>query len=176
MQKTRTFFEQMFYFLGDRVALLGLLFVGAVIFVSQQVPFAFSDTKSIDPSPTSMPIPQVETFAPTSTPSPTFTPTPTPTNTPTPTPTATPAPTADPTNDSIWDQLAACESNNHWNDDTGNGYYGGLQFNQTAWASVGGNGNPSSASREEQISRGKLLQARRGWSPWGACARKLGLD
>lgn len=107
---------------------------------------------------------------------PTPTPSPIPTDTPIPTAIPTPRPTTDPTDDSIWDRLAACESNDHWNDDTGNGYYGGLQFNLGAWASVGGSGKPSDASREDQIAKGKLLQARRGWAPWGGCSRKLGLQ
>lgn len=116
-----------------------------------------------------------------STPIPTLIPSPTPTSSPTPTvvitltPTAAVQPTTDPTSDGVWDQLAACESNGHWNDDTGNGYYGGLQFSLTAWASVGGAGKPSDASRDEQITRAKLLQSRRGWEPWGGCSRKLGL-
>ncbi|MDE2588507.1 MAG: transglycosylase family protein [Patescibacteria group bacterium] len=101
-----------------------------------------------------------------------------PTETFTPIPTVIPTSqiTTDPTNDSVWDQLATCESNNHWDDDTGNGYYGGLQFSLSAWVSVGGIGKPSDASRDDQIAKGKLLQARRGWSPWGACSRKLGLQ
>ena len=102
-------------------------------------------------------------------------PTPIPTDTPIPTPSFTPVPTANPQDDSIWDSLAACESNGNWADDTGNGYFGGLQFNQTAWESVGGSGKPSSANREEQIAKGKLLQQMRGWEVWANCARKLGL-
>lgn len=109
---------------------------------------------------------------------PTPTPTTVPTPTPSPIPTAipTPRPTIDPTTDAVWYALAQCESNGHWNDDTGNGYYGGLQFGLGAWVSVGGSGKPSDASSQEQIAKGKLLQARRGWSPWGACSRKLGLN
>jgi hypothetical protein len=110
------------------------------------------------------------------TPSPTIIPTPTDTPMPTPTPTEipTPIPTTDPTNDAVWDRLAWCESHQNWGDDTGNGYYGGLQFSQSAWESVGGSGSPAHASREEQIMRGKMLQARRGWGPWGGCSRALG--
>lgn len=93
---------------------------------------------------------------------------------PTPTPTPTPRPTADPTQDSVWDKLAQCESGGNWKEDTGNGYFGGLQFNQSAWESVGGSGKPSDASREDQIAKGKLLQSRRGWSPWGGCSTQLG--
>jgi hypothetical protein len=79
------------------------------------------------------------------------------------------------TDDAVWDKLAQCESTGHWDDNTGNGYFGGLQFSQGTWESVGGTGNPAQASREEQIMRGKMLQQRRGWGPWGGCSAKLGL-
>lgn len=81
----------------------------------------------------------------------------------------------DPTNDSIWEQLANCESGQHWNDNTGNGFYGGLQFTLGTWAGVGGVGKPSDASKEEQIYRAKILESRRGFNPWPVCSRKLGL-
>ena len=126
---------------------------------------------------------------PTPTLTPTQTPTPTPTNTPTPTdtPTPTPKPTSTPTpvpptkapvvqTDDIWNKLAECESKSNWSIDSGNGYYGGLQFSQGAWESVGGAGNPAHASRDEQITRAKTLQERRGWGVWGECAKKLGLN
>lgn len=90
--------------------------------------------------------------------------------------TPTPTPMVDPASDDIWMKLADCESHKNWKIDTGNGYYGGLQFSLGAWASVGGVGKPSEASAEEQISKGKLLQSRRGWGPWGACSKKLGLN
>ena len=112
---------------------------------------------------------------PTSTPTQTSIPTQTPTPTPTPTPEPT-TPPVDPNNDAIWDQISSCEAGNNWATDTGNGYYGGLQFSQSAWESVGGTGNPAQASREEQIMRGKMLRDRRGsFSAWGACAARLGL-
>lgn len=79
------------------------------------------------------------------------------------------------TNEEIWDKIAGCESNNNWGINTGNGYYGGLQFSESAWHSVGGSGYAHDASREEQIMRGKMLQERRGWGVWGQCAKKLGL-
>jgi LysM repeat protein len=75
----------------------------------------------------------------------------------------------------VWDQLAACESGGNWAINTGNGFYGGLQFTISSWAAVGGSGLPSSASRAEQIMRGKMLQARQGWGAWPACSAKLGL-
>ena len=90
--------------------------------------------------------------------------------------TPTPVPVIEPSNNDIWIQLAQCESKQNWGIDTGNGYYGGLQFSLGAWASVGGSGKPSDASKEEQIERGKLLQAKRGWGVWGMCSKKLNLN
>ncbi|MFO0920694.1 MAG: transglycosylase family protein [Candidatus Saccharimonadales bacterium] len=76
---------------------------------------------------------------------------------------------------SVWDAIARCESGGNWAINTGNGYYGGLQFTLGSWQAVGGTGYPHQASREEQIVRGKLLQARQGWGAWPACTSKLGL-
>lgn len=116
----------------------------------------------------------------TPTPMPTLTPTPTitpkPTRVPTPTSTPIPLPTLNPEDNAIWESLALCETGGNWNTDTGNGYFGGLQFSQGAWNSVGGNGNPAQASKDEQISRGKILQKNRGWGVWGICAQRLGLN
>ncbi len=77
--------------------------------------------------------------------------------------------------DAVWDRLAKCESGGNWSINTGNGYYGGLQFSAGTWRSVGGTGLPHQHSREEQIKRGKILQARAGWGQWPSCTRKLGL-
>lgn len=76
---------------------------------------------------------------------------------------------------SVWDNLAACESGGNWSINTGNGYYGGLQFSLSSWQAVGGTGYPNQASREEQILRGQMLQSRGGWGNWPACTAKLGL-
>jgi len=76
---------------------------------------------------------------------------------------------------SVWDKLAQCESGGDWSINTGNGYYGGLQFSASSWAAVGGSGLPHQHSREEQIKRGELLQAQQGWGAWPSCAAKLGL-
>ena len=75
----------------------------------------------------------------------------------------------------VWDRLARCESGGNWSINTGNGYYGGLQFSLASWRAVGGSGYPHNASREEQIKRGKKLRAAQGWGAWPACTRKLGL-
>jgi Transglycosylase-like domain len=77
--------------------------------------------------------------------------------------------------DSVWDQLAECESGGNWAANTGNGYYGGIQFSLPTWESVGGSGYPHEHSREEQIKRGKILQERSGWGQWPHCAAELGL-
>ena len=75
----------------------------------------------------------------------------------------------------VWDRLAECESGGDWSINTGNGYYGGLQFSESSWHAVGGTGLPHQHSREEQIKRGKKLQAIQGWGAWPACSAKLGL-
>lgn len=76
---------------------------------------------------------------------------------------------------SVWDRLAQCESGGNWAINTGNGYYGGLQFSLSSWQAVGGSGLPSDASREEQIMRAEQLRAMQGWGAWPACSAKLGL-
>lgn len=77
--------------------------------------------------------------------------------------------------DNTWDELARCESGGNWAINTGNGYYGGLQFTASTWKSVGGTGLPHQNSREEQIMRAQILQSRSGWGQWPACTKKLGL-
>lgn len=77
--------------------------------------------------------------------------------------------------DEVFDNLAQCESGQNWQENTGNGYLGGLQFSQGTWESVGGIGLPNEASRAEQIKRARILQLRSGWGQWPGCARKLGL-
>lgn len=76
---------------------------------------------------------------------------------------------------SVWDQLAKCESGGNWSINTGNGFYGGLQFTLGSWHGVGGSGYPNEASREEQISRAEILLSKQGWGAWPACSSKLGL-
>ena len=76
---------------------------------------------------------------------------------------------------SVWDRLAQCESGGNWGINTGNGYYGGLQFSLSTWRGVGGSGYPHQASREEQIARAEILLASSGWGAWPACAAQLGL-
>jgi uncharacterized protein YabE (DUF348 family) len=77
---------------------------------------------------------------------------------------------------SVWDRLAGCESGGNWHTNTGNGYYGGLQFNVGTWQANGGSGRPDQASREEQIRVATRVRDNAGgYGAWPACAAKLGL-
>ncbi len=70
---------------------------------------------------------------------------------------------------SMWDSIAQCESSGNWSINTGNGYYGGLQFNLATWRSVDGQdfaAYPHQASRAEQITVANRLYAIRGLQPW----------
>jgi uncharacterized protein YabE (DUF348 family) len=77
---------------------------------------------------------------------------------------------------SVWDKLAQCEAGGNWAANTGNGYYGGLQFNLSTWHAYGGPGYPNTASRETQIAIAtKVRDARGGYGAWPACSQALGL-
>ena len=74
--------------------------------------------------------------------------------------------------DSTWDSVAQCESSGNWAINTGNGYYGGLQFTQSTWDAYGGQQYASradQATREEQIAVAEQTLAGQGWGAW-ACA------
>ena len=92
---------------------------------------------------------------------------------PRPTPPAAPAVASG----SVWDQLAQCEAGGNWAINTGNGYYGGLQFLPSTWHAYGGAGMPHENSREAQIAIGqKVVDANGGtFSAWPGCRAKLGL-
>jgi uncharacterized protein YabE (DUF348 family) len=76
----------------------------------------------------------------------------------------------------VWDRLAQCESGGNWATNTGNGYYGGLQFSLGTWQANGGSGLPSNASRLTQIAIAtKIRNASGGYGAWPACAASLGL-
>jgi hypothetical protein len=79
----------------------------------------------------------------------------------------------DPADPATWDRLAQCEAGGNWATNTGNGYYGGLQFSASSWHGVGGTGLPHQNTREVQIEMGRRLQARAGWGQWPACTRRL---
>jgi hypothetical protein len=94
--------------------------------------------------------------------------------------TAAPAPPppppkpGDPNDPATWERMAQCEAGGNWAANTGNGYYGGLQFSVATWESYGGTGYSHEAPRDTQIAIGQRLQAARGWGAWPGCARELG--
>ncbi|MFE7527631.1 transglycosylase family protein [Kitasatospora sp. NPDC057542] len=74
-----------------------------------------------------------------------------------------------------WDRVAACESNGNWRVNSGNGYYGGLQFDQSTWRANGGLAyapRADLATREQQIAVAQHLAERRGLSPWPVCGAR----
>jgi hypothetical protein len=68
-----------------------------------------------------------------------------------------------------WDAVAQCESGGNWRADTGNGFYGGLQFKQSTWNENGGVGNPANASRDQQIAVANRVLATQGPGAWPKC-------
>jgi hypothetical protein len=79
--------------------------------------------------------------------------------------------------DEQWDNVAQCESGGNWHINTGNGYYGGLQFTQGTWMNYGGGAYASRAdlaTREEQISIANKVQQSQGWGAWPVCSRYAG--
>ncbi|GHE12535.1 resuscitation-promoting factor [Klenkia taihuensis] len=75
-----------------------------------------------------------------------------------------------------WDALARCEAGGNWSINTGNGYYGGLQYNISTWNAYGGGefaSRPDLATREQQIAVGERTYAARGASPWPSCGSRL---
>jgi resuscitation-promoting factor RpfA len=86
--------------------------------------------------------------------------------------------TAAAADDATWDALAQCESTGNWAINTGNGYYGGLQFSASTWAAFGGTAyapRADLATREQQIATAEKTLAEQGWGAWPACSAKLGL-
>jgi len=73
-----------------------------------------------------------------------------------------------------WDAIAECESGGNWSINTGNGYYGGLQFSPATWKSNGGTGMPHQASREEQIRVAENVLRTQGIGAWPTCGKKAG--
>ena len=76
------------------------------------------------------------------------------------------APAASATN---WDAIAACESGGNWAINTGNGYYGGLQFSLPTWYANGGTGMPNHASKAEQIRVAENVLRTQGIGAWPTC-------
>jgi hypothetical protein len=72
-------------------------------------------------------------------------------------------------------RLRQCESGGNYAINTGNGFYGAYQFDRGTWNGLGYAGTANQASPATQDAAAARLQAQRGWSPWPACSRALGL-
>jgi uncharacterized protein YabE (DUF348 family) len=78
-----------------------------------------------------------------------------------------------------WDALAQCEAGGNWAANTGNGYYGGVQFDQNTWERNGGlryAQRADLATREEQIAIAEVTRARQGWGAWPTCSGRIGVS
>ena len=73
-----------------------------------------------------------------------------------------------------WDAVAKCESGGNWAINTGNGYYGGLQFSPATWKANGGTGMPNQATRDEQIRVAENVYRTQGIGAWPTCGAKAG--
>lgn len=73
-----------------------------------------------------------------------------------------------------WDAIAQCESGGNWAINTGNGFYGGLQFSPATWTANGGVGSPAHATREQQIQVAERVLAKQGLGAWPSCGGKGG--
>ncbi len=72
-----------------------------------------------------------------------------------------------------WDKVAYCESRGNWKINTGNGFYGGLQFTLQTWRAFGGKGMPHDASRAEQIRVAERTLKGQGKGAWPVCGQHL---
>ena len=92
---------------------------------------------------------------------------------PEPQPAAVPAAPNYSSGGSAWDRIAACESGGNWAANTGNGYYGGLQFSLGTWQAYGGSGRPDQNSREQQIAVAERVRAAEGgYGAWPVCGAR----
>ncbi|MFD7985753.1 transglycosylase family protein [Kitasatospora indigofera] len=79
---------------------------------------------------------------------------------------------------SVWDKVAQCESGGNWSINTGNGYYGGLQFSQSTWKAFGGAQyapQAHKASKGQQIAVAEKVLSSQGPGAWPVCSVKAGL-
>ncbi|MFI7321471.1 transglycosylase family protein [Streptomyces venezuelae] len=77
----------------------------------------------------------------------------------------------------VWDRIARCESGGNWQTNTGNGYYGGLQFSAGTWRAYGGGAyapTADRASKAQQIAVAAKVQRAQGWGAWPTCAARAG--
>lgn len=75
----------------------------------------------------------------------------------------------------VWDKVAECESGGDWHINTGNGYYGGLQFSKQTWNGFGGKGTADDHSKKEQIRIAQKVLKKQGPGAWPTCGKKAGL-
>jgi len=77
----------------------------------------------------------------------------------------------------VWDRIAQCESGGNWHINTGNGYYGGLQFSPSTWRAYGGTAYAATAdgaTKSQQISVATKVQNAQGWGAWPTCSARAG--
>jgi resuscitation-promoting factor RpfA len=77
-----------------------------------------------------------------------------------------------------WERLANCESGGRWHINTGNGYYGGLQFSRSTWKAFGGRRfahNAHRAKKFEQIKVAERVRRHQGWGAWPTCSQRIGV-
>ncbi|QOV39326.1 LysM peptidoglycan-binding domain-containing protein [Streptomyces ferrugineus] len=77
----------------------------------------------------------------------------------------------------VWDRIAQCESGGNWHINTGNGYYGGLQFSASTWRGFGGTAyapTADRASKAQQIAVATKVQRAQGWGAWPTCSARAG--
>ncbi|KAB1150466.1 LysM peptidoglycan-binding domain-containing protein [Streptomyces luteolifulvus] len=77
----------------------------------------------------------------------------------------------------VWDRIAQCESGGNWHINTGNGYYGGLQFSAGTWRAYGGTAyapTADRASKSQQIAVATKVQRAQGWGAWPTCSARAG--
>lgn len=80
-------------------------------------------------------------------------------------------------NGGVWDSLAGCEAGGNWAINTGNGFFGGVQFDQGTWEANGGlryAPRADLATREEQIAIADVTRQRQGWGAWPVCSGRVG--
>lgn len=75
----------------------------------------------------------------------------------------------------ILERIAVCESTSRWSLNSGNGFYGGLQFSPGSWRTVGGKGLPHQHGKLEQMYRAVRLQRLQGWGAWPVCRHSAGV-
>ncbi|WP_055553748.1 transglycosylase family protein [Streptomyces sp. NBRC 110028] len=77
-----------------------------------------------------------------------------------------------------WDKVAQCESTNNWDINSGNGFYGGLQFTQSTWEAYGGTAYAARAdlaTKDQQIAVAEKVLDAQGPRAWPVCSGKAGL-